>query len=309
MLRLGRLLGEKLGIFDGPPAAPEEIEMQDLSHLRPPADPAPLASADGTTQRAAEPFRHLAEEADPAPAVQAPGDGAKAPEKALEEMITLYHMTTPDGMLWAENLAAEKGKGTPFDKLRHPIDPEITKRKRTPENPGGDDRGGDDLGPGFYTTSSADFVKYYAQKAGIGESKRQGGVLSFQIARKALEEGFDIEDIDADDDAKFKQYIKAGFGRIDETSRKWTDRPDLDVNPSGHDILRGPINDVDKQSWPVEGGKHYKEGEILKLPDGQVPEQVTFASQPAAENLYTKANIQYADLHDWLQAQQKKGGV
>lgn len=320
MLKFGRSLGETMGIFDKPPPSPEEIEMQDLSHLRLGAKAEPLATADGTMPRAAEPFRHFAEEApvaeqtvakaaDPAPVARAPIDGAKAPEKAVEEMLTLYHMTTPDGMLWAENLAKEKGKGTPFDKLRHPIDPDITKRKRTDVDPAGDGRCGDDLGPGFYTTSSADFVKYYAEKGQIGGSKGQGGVLSFQIAKKALEEGLKIEDIGADDDNKFKQYIKAGFGRMDAKTEKWTDRPELDTKPTGHDLLRGPINDVDKQTWPVEDGKHYKQGEILKLPGGEIPQQVTFASQPAAESLYSKSNIQYADLSDWLKAQQKKGNV
>jgi hypothetical protein len=241
-----------------------------------------------------------------------PGDGSVTPQLAAmaaspdpavkakaEEMITLYHISNNPG--WASEIAAGKGAGTGFDKLRRPISPTISSRLRTEQEPHGDGRGGDDLGPGFYTGDSRAFVDKYSENY---DKDNPASVLQFTLPKSALD-ALRVKSIAGDDNAQFQQYMKDGFASFDTATQK-TSLPKLDGQAPSHDLLRGPINDITaaaKMGPRVEGTTQYSQGSILKIGD-ETPLQYNWATKEGVEALYGKStSITATNMAAWKKTQ------
>jgi hypothetical protein len=241
----------------------------------------------------------------------APTDGSVAPQLAAmaaspdpavkakaEEMITLYHISNNPG--WATEIATGKGAKTDFDKLRRPISPTVSSRLRTEKDPYGDGRGGDDLGPGFYTGDSRAFVDKYAANY---DKNNPASVLQFTLPKSALD-ALRVKSIAGDDDATFQQYMKDGFATYDTASKK-TSLPKLDGQTPTHDLLRGPINDIEaagKMKPRLEGTTQSSVGSILKLGD-ETPLQYNWATKEGVEALYSKStSITATNMAAWQKA-------
>jgi hypothetical protein len=225
------------------------------------------------------------------------------PKDVIDRMITLYHVSSDTG--WAQDIADGKTAKTPLDKLKNPIDPERGKKLRK-QDPSSDGRGGDDLGPGFYTGSSPEFVDYYTKDH---SDSGRSSVLQFQILESALAK-LKRRDIAPDDEQGFKKSMRDGFctanGKTGELSL-----PALDQGAPSHDLVTGPINDIDKAKQlgvQTDGDTQYSPGSILKLGD-LTPLQYTFATQEGVEALYDNSNITNLSIKDWraMREKQKQG--
>lgn len=219
--------------------------------------------------------------------------GSPEAAKQVEEMITLYHISNNPG--WATEIASGKQGGLTLDKLRRPISPDLARNMRK-DDPRGDGRGGDDLGPGFYTGNSANFVDEYAKNY---DPSNPASVLQFQLPKAALE-ALRVKSIAPDDNDTFQQYMQDGFSSWDPKAQK-AHHAKLDLEAPQHDLLTGPINDIHASVNPKEeGGRKYVQGSILQMGD-ETPLQYNFATKAGVEALYNKASsIQASPMADWI---------
>jgi hypothetical protein len=216
-------------------------------------------------------------------AAAAKADGKS--DKEVEEMITLYHLSGAKG--WADKVAKAKGDGKSFDELGSAkIDPDLVKKMRA-KDPQGDGRGGDDLGPGFYTTDSKDFIDEYMAK-NYKDNPQAAGIMQFQVPKSALAD-LAVKQNAPDDEKAFQQNMRDGFYSWDPKAQK-AEHAKLDKEKQPYDLVSGPINDVNKAATPLtEGGKNYAQGNILKYGD-ETPQQFNWATEKAAQTLYGKSN-------------------
>src|SRR5262249_50771791 len=131
-------------------------------------------------------------------------NGTPMTPQQVEKMITLYHVSSNDS--WSQEIVNGKKSNTPLNQLKRPINPDLSKNRRTESNPCGDGRGGDDLGPGFYTGDSPDFVDYYTKDHDLNTGS---SIMQFQLPEKALNQ-LTTENIAPDDLQGFQQSMRDG---------------------------------------------------------------------------------------------------
>lgn len=203
-------------------------------------------------------------------------------QEEAEEMVTLYHIT--GSAHWGKTIASKKAQGLTHDQLGgFAIDPERMLKERKNGQIG---RGGDDLGPGFYTTDSLDFVRDYANKNfETSDSQSDSALLEFQVPKKKLE-ALKSTNIDKNDDKTFKQYFKDGFVTYEGGQMV---NPKLDSGLS-EDYLSGPIQDIAKSKWANGGGKNAPDDhmttEKIDYGNGNIPLQYSFASKKGVDTLF-----------------------
>lgn len=228
-----------------------------------------------------------------------PGQQAVTPQD-VEKMVTLYHVSSSKA--WADAITKGNASKTPLKDLKNPIDPDYSKNKRK-QGPCDDGRGGDDLGPGFYTGNSPEFVDYYTKNDSVtGDSS----VMKFELPEKALA-ALKRKDIAPDDDVGFKQSMRNGFNTVDTRTGQLSP-PKLDQGVPANDLTTGPINDVEavkNMGVQTDGTTQYSPGSILKL-GNQTPLQFAFATQKGVETLYSSANITNYSLKDWRAMREKE---
>src|SRR5262249_31559874 len=216
------------------------------------------------------------------------------------KMVTIYHVSSRKA--WADAITKGNASKTSLKDLKNPIDPDYSKNKRK-QGPCDDGRGGDDLGPGFYTGNSPEFVDYYTKDHSVtGDSS----VMKFEIAEKELAK-LTRRDIAPDDDAGFKKSMRDGFATQDTNTKKWSP-PELDKGAPPQALVTGPINDIDatkKMGLQTDGQTQHFPGSILKLGD-LTPLQYTFATQQGVQSLYDKANITNYSIKDWREMREKE---
>jgi hypothetical protein len=245
-------------------------------------------------EESSELFGHYAD------ASASPGKQEIKPEEVIEKLITLYHVSSDKD--WANEIANGKAAKKPLDKLKHPIDPDRGREQRK-DNPFGDGRGGDDLGPGFYTGDSPQFVDYYTKDhSETGDSS----VMQFQLPEKELAK-LTRRDVKPDDEEGFKQSMRDGFSTKDTKTDKWSP-PALDKGKPPTDLVTGPINDIaatKKMGLQTDGETQHFPGSILKLGE-ETPLQYTFATQEGVQSLYENANITNYSIKDWREMREKQ---
>ena len=218
-------------------------------------------------------------------------------QQEAEEMVTLYHITGSAG--WGNLIATRKAQGKSHDDLGGAkIDPERMLKERKKGDIG---RGGDDLGPGFYTTDSLDFVNDYASKNFTDEeSQGDSALLKFQVPKKKLE-ALKSKNIDKNDDQTFDQYFKDGFVTYEGGQMK---SPKLDEGLQ-EDYLSGPIQDISKTQW-ANGGKQNANDDHMTTKkvdygDGNIPLQYSFASKKGVDTLFNDStSITSTSMKDFM---------
>lgn len=230
-----------------------------------------------------------------------------AKEEEVEKMITLYHIS--NSTKWANGLADAKKQDKKFNELAQPINPTLSSDKRktafekgeAPAN--GDGRGGDDLGPGFYTGNSAEFVDHYFKNYFDG-SANEAQILQFELPEKALEK-MKVKD-NGTDESTFQQNMADGFASANPKTGKWA-LPKLDGKPPEQDLAIGPINNPKAEGVTTKqvGDEHFSQGSILKL-GSETPLQYNFSSQKGCEELYANSNITSMSPKEWKAMREKQ---
>ena len=145
-----------------------------------------------------------------------------------------------------------------------------------------------------------EFADYY----GKNYEESDASVLKFQLPKSKLD-ALNRKDVAPDDETEFNDFMSKGFYSYDE-QHDTQHQAELDQNPTGHDLLTGPINDVEKPSVPrvEQDGRKHVQGNILKF--GQdTPLQYNFATDKGARTLYDESTIEAISLKDW-NAQRKE---